>query len=114
MSRARIPRETRATVLTRAEGRCDRCGLALTMTWDMTPELHHRKLRSRGGNHDIANLLALHAGCHRWVHANPAEATRLGLMVGACEDPTDVPLMLYGARQVRVGWAYTDATEAHP
>jgi len=49
----------------------------------MGPEVHHRRLRSRGGTHDVRNLVVLHGNCHRWCHANPEKAGKVGLVVSA-------------------------------
>lgn len=34
----------------------------------------------------MSNLLRVCSTCHRWIHKNPAEATRLGLTVSAHAD----------------------------
>jgi HNH endonuclease len=58
---------------------------------------HHRKLRSRGGEDTVANLVLVHHNCHnlktRSIHLRPAEAERLGFMVNSWQDPTEVPLV---------------------
>lgn len=64
-----IPPKVRATVLARADGRCEGCGNTAPL------ELHHRRFRSRGGKHTVPNLVALcgwgnHTGCHGRAH-NP-------------------------------------------
>lgn len=59
--------------------------------------IHHRKLRSRGGGHTVANLLHVCHLCHGWIHDNPAAATEKGWMVSTWADPTEV-------RVVRWGW----------
>lgn len=41
---------------------------------------HHLKPRSRGGKHTSENLIDLCFICHRWVHDNPSEATKRGLL----------------------------------
>lgn len=43
-------------------------------------EVHHLLRRSQGGTHDLSNLLSLCSVAHQWVHANPADAYRLGLL----------------------------------
>lgn len=68
----------RATVLERAGGRCelvlrDRCQRRAT-------QVHHILPRSRGGQDDHANGLAVCDGCHDWIHRNPALATELGYL----------------------------------
>lgn len=67
--------------------------------------LHHRQLRSRGGENAIANLITLSGsgttGTHGQVHANPEIATRYGFMVRTGLDPERVPIRLadrYGVR----------------
>lgn len=86
----------RRLVVARCAGLCDVCGLPL----DGAPDLHHRKLRSRGGDHNPANLIGAHRRCHRRVHQHPAWATDCGLMVPATADPADIPLALHGKRWV--------------
>jgi len=36
-------------------------------------ECHHRRLRSQEGGDVIENLIALHKGCHEYVHRNATE-----------------------------------------
>ena len=77
---------------------CARCGVEI---WN-NGSRHHRKLRSRGGGDEVSNGVLLcgsgTTGCHGWAHANPAEATRLGLIVSRWMNPADVPILhaLYG------------------
>lgn len=70
------------------------CGKQLPFNW----ALHHRKLRSRGGDNSPSNLVALHHECHNLgtdsVHLNPAKATELGLMVPSWEEPSACPVTL--------------------
>ena len=72
----------RQVVIDRAEQRCERCRRYLH---EERASLHHRKLRSRGGEDSAANLVLLcgtgTTGCHGWVHLNPREATAAGFMV---------------------------------
>jgi len=67
-----------ARALTRGPGVCVRCGRPAA-------NRHHRLPRSRGGTDDPHNVVPLcgsgSTGCHGWVHANPAEAERVGLTV---------------------------------
>lgn len=84
----------RGLVYSRSVGYCERCGKQLGESW----ALHHRKLKSRGGEDDVTNLLALHHECHNLatdsVHNNPARATETGHMVSSWEDPAECPVML--------------------
>jgi 5-methylcytosine-specific restriction endonuclease McrA len=43
--------------------------------------VHHRHLRSQGGDNAETNLVALCNSAHLHVHANPAESYDNGLMV---------------------------------
>lgn len=70
---------------------------------------HHRQLLSRGGEDWPSNIVTLSGsgttGTHGWVHANPAEATRLGFMVPSwVADPAAVPIFLADSRGVQF-WA---------
>jgi hypothetical protein len=67
--------------------------------------LHHRLLRSRGGENSISNLITLSGsgttGTHGQVHANPEIATRYGFIVPTGLNPERVPIRLadqYGRR----------------
>jgi predicted restriction endonuclease len=83
----------------RANGRCESCDQPLGALW----EAHHRKLRSRGGQDSICNLLALCAGnegCHRKWHARVRVATEHGFIVSAYADPASVPVLLRMQRRV--------------
>ena len=86
--------EIRDLVFSRCKGYCEKCGKRLPESW----ALHHRKLRSRGGKDEVANLVALHHGCHNLdtdsVHFNPAQARDRGLVVGSWENPSECPLTL--------------------
>lgn len=59
----------------RCEARLDGC----TYTPQETP--HHRKRRSQGGTNALGNLLAVCTLCHDWIHAEPAKARDLGLLL---------------------------------
>ncbi|MDQ8040488.1 HNH endonuclease signature motif containing protein [Cellulosimicrobium sp. XJ-DQ-B-000] len=88
-----IPARLRMDVYARAGGRCDLCRIPLAGN---AFDAHHRKLRSRGGEDSLENLVALHRHCHDWVHHHPADATRLGFMVASHADPATTPLHLHG------------------
>jgi len=86
--------ELREVVKSRSSGYCEKCGKPLGESW----ALHHRKLRSRGGEDSLTNFVALHHECHNLgngsVHSNPKLAEQLGLMVPSWQDPKDAPLTL--------------------
>ena len=58
--------------------------------------LHHRKLKSRGGQDTVSNLVLIHHGCHNMktdsIHLRPGAAERLGFMVASWQDPEEAPL----------------------
>ncbi|HEU5032716.1 MAG TPA: HNH endonuclease signature motif containing protein [Spirillospora sp.] len=83
----------RAAVHTRSGGRCeagvvdkcrDRRGDFARLGGH---QAHHRKLRSRGGPDEVANLVAVCGYCHDWIHRHPRKATELGLIVPSWADP---------------------------
>ena len=90
-----IPRKVRDTVVDRADGCCERCG-----QWAEGGSLHHRKLRSQGGQNTVENLVLLDGsgvtGCHGWAHDNRRDAAALGFVVSAWEDPAVVPVLVWG------------------
>jgi hypothetical protein len=86
----------RAQVRERAAGRCELCTDPLGASW----EAHHRKLRSRGGQDSICNLVALCHGCHRRCHGHVAWAEEHGFIVASYDDPATVPLALHLDRWV--------------
>lgn len=82
----------RAEVWERDGMRCVLCGWTVSLA---TAEVHHRKLRSRGGRDDHPNCLTLCPRCHHdKVHGFPVWATVVGLMVPAWADPSEWPVLL--------------------
>ena len=81
------------TVTARANGYCETCGGRA----EETMALHHRKLKSRGGKDEVANLIWIHHGCHNLktdsIHLNPATAEHKGWMVGSWQDPEETPMV---------------------
>lgn len=71
--------------------------------------LHHRKLRSRGGAHHASNLITLSGsgttGTHGYMHANVSIATRYGFIVPSWASPQEVPIRLTDALGRRQ-WVY--------
>lgn len=58
-------------------------------------EWQHRKARSQGGTWAPSNGLHSCSACHRWIHANPTEATAAGWTVPRDADPAAVPVEDY-------------------
>lgn len=82
-------RKTRAAILTRDLHRCVRCGRYLAEG----AHLHHRKLRSQGGEGAVENGVSLDSLCHAWVHEKVGAATALGLIVPSWADPEVTPVL---------------------
>lgn len=82
----------------RAGGFCEAC--LGPLGW-LTSAVHHRKLRSQGGGHELANLMLVHGdlawNCHNLteysIHQNPTRSYRLGHMVRSGADPANTPLI---------------------
>ena len=72
-------RKARKEVLERCGGRCE---ARLTVCQGSAEHVHHIKRRSQGGTHDPANLMGLCFRCHEWIHRNPAESVKKGLLGG--------------------------------
>lgn len=86
-----IDPKLRRQVRDRAKGCCELCAQPLGPVF----QCHHRKLRSRGGQDSICNLVALDGRCHNRVHGHPAWATENGWMVASTDDPATVPVALH-------------------
>ena len=80
-------------VLERAGFYCEKCGHSGSGF-----ALHHRKLRSQGGEDTPSNLIAVHHGCHNLntdsIHLNPAIAKRNGWIVPGWAEPHEFPMTL--------------------
>lgn len=72
-------RQARNFVRSRAAGRCEAQVPGVCL--GRGDAAHHVVPRARGGSDDPGNLLWLcNAGCHRWIHEHPREATERGLL----------------------------------
>lgn len=85
-----IPLSIRQQVWARSGGLCE-CGCG-----QRAIHIHHRKLRSQGGRHELPNLLHLSGACHDRAHANPERAYDLGLLVRSTDNPALVPVRIEG------------------
>jgi len=89
--KTKISPEVVEVVISRANGYCEVCGHRAQESM----ALHHRKLRSRGGEHTVSNLIWVHHGCHNLdtdsIHSRPGLAMDKGWMVGSWQDPEDTP-----------------------
>lgn len=75
-----IPVAVRAEVMLRSGGWCE-------ITHDELPynhrgdHLHHRLMRSQGGDHTEENLILVCHQIHHYIHANPAVAYERGWLL---------------------------------
>lgn len=85
--------EIAEAVLERAGNYCEKCG---KVGQDLA--LHHRKLKSQGGQDAVENLIAVHHECHNMgtkaIHMNPKESIENGWIVPSWAEPAEYPLIL--------------------
>ena len=94
----------REAVLERAGGCCDLCAFAIDPTeW----ECHHRRLKSQGGQDEIANLVALHDACHSRLHGDRVMARETGFIVHRPDDPAHTPVLRHGQTWALPGETWT-------
>lgn len=95
----RIPAKNRRLVEQRSGGVCESCGDRAAS------DIHHRQYLSRGGTHDVHNLLALcggsggmaggnHSGCHGRAHS---DGELSGLSIGRGYRSELVPVLYRGS-----------------
>jgi len=95
-------------VLERAGFYCEKCGKV-----GHNFALHHRKLKSQGGQDEVCNLIAVHHECHNMgsqaIHMNPKESIANGWIVPSWADPASYPLILPDGTAVLLdnGGSYT-------
>lgn len=80
-----VPPKVRAEVEERSGGRCEMPTLAVRCPMRAT-HMHHRKMRSQGGDHSAANLLHLCGFHHDYIHAHPAESYANGWLVRSWDE----------------------------
>lgn len=88
-----MKRELREQVWARCNGYCEKCGKPMR---EDDFAVHHRRLRSQGGQDVVENLLALHHKCHNLgthsVHMNPTSSMLRGYIVPRHAEPSETPL----------------------
>lgn len=94
------PTGTRATVLIRSGGCCERCGRSLA---NIPADVHHRRPRGMGGTSDPEidapeNQVVLDRECHGWVESNREQAIEHGWLVPRRDPrhPREVPVFIAG------------------
>src|SRR5699024_3524176 len=91
----RVPTEVAEVVNERAGGICEIINIEAGCT-GYREQLHHRKLRSQGGEHTVENLVGICHRCQYWRHAHPAIAYANGWLVKGAKDPELIPFRLRG------------------
>ena len=86
----RVPKDVAETVINRADGHCEIMHYASGCN-GRAEHLHHRKLRSQGGEHTAENLIQICSGCHYWLHNNTGVAYEHGWLVKSMKDPAYIP-----------------------
>ena len=86
-----IPTEVAETVINRAAGYCE-VMFAAACT-GRAEHLHHRKLRSQLGRHEVENLLHICHQCHNWIDAHPAASYERGFLVRGVREPAHHPVL---------------------
>lgn len=85
-----MPPEIRVEVFSRANYMCEIMSRESECT-GRAEHAHHRKLRSQGGKHTVANIVGICHKCHDFVHGHPAIAYTNGWLVKSTRDPREVP-----------------------
>ena len=95
--KTRMPTDVAATVFARSGGNCEAMisGVNCTM---QAEHLHHRQLRSQGGEHTVSNLVYICHRCHDWIHKHPSKAAQLGFIVQRDRDPETVTVLRRGRK----------------
>lgn len=80
-NRSKIPGSVRQAVERRSGGRCEarvngHCA-------GKGGHLHHKRMRSQGGQHTEENLIDVCMHCHQWIHGHTGWAYDHGLLIRA-------------------------------
>ena len=92
MAKTRMPTRVAELVTERAYGACEY--LIRGVCSGRAEHIHHRKISGR--EHTASNCVHICSNCHRYVHANPAEAYRNGWLVKMNYEPSQVPVLRRG------------------
>lgn len=99
MGRTPVPADVYKTVMFRSEDTAQAaCEAMIRGVCTYTPEhWHHRRMRSQGGGHHVANGLAVCSACHSRIHATPSFSYERGFLVHGWEEPADRPVLRRGS-----------------
>ena len=93
----RVPKDVAEMIKTRSDGKCE--SMNFPICTGHAEYLHHRQLRSQGGEHTIPNLIAVCSPCHTWFHREVKAAQSQGWIVRSVHDPGET-VMKYRGRTV--------------
>lgn len=91
----RMKEETKATIRERADYVCEAMIPEAGCSWRGT-DIHHRHMRSQGGQHTVENGVLLCRECHSYIHMHPAIAYTNGWLVKSTKNPLDIPFRRRG------------------
>lgn len=104
MAKGKFPPHVANAVLGRSNGACE--ALATSSCVGSGQHIHHRKLRSQGGEHTAENCVSICHMCHDWIHANPKLSYERGWLVRQWADPAFQPVRIQGS-WIRLSEVYT-------
>lgn len=96
----RIPSEVAEMVRERADGHCE--SMRFPICTGQPEQLHHRRMRSQGGEHTVVNIIAVCASCHQSFHRGPAESYERGWLVRSVHEP-EAQAVFYRGRPAILG-----------
>ena len=91
----RIPEEIKEVVRERSDYTCEAMIPEAGCEWKAT-DMHHRQMRSQGGQHTVQNIVFLCRPCHHWTHLHPAISYTSGVLVKSTGDPSTTPVKRRG------------------
>ena len=91
----RMPPEVAAVVVERAGGTCEIMHPDAGCNFQ-AEQVHHRQMRSQGGQHTVENMVHICHLCHGWVHRNPAYSYDQGWLVKGSSNPSIEPFTRQG------------------
>ena len=90
----RVPKDVAEAVIERSGGKCE--AMNFQYCTGQAEQLHHRQLRSQGGEHTVENIIAVCAADHSRFHREVAEAQSQGWIVRSTQEPGEVPMKYRG------------------
>lgn len=92
----RVPAHIKEIVHERSDYICEAMIREAGCTWKAT-DIHHRKLRSQGGEHTTVNCVFICRECHHYIHMHPAISYYNGWLVKSSHDPAKAPFKRRGS-----------------